>query len=288
MKIKYRLINSKVNCGAYNYFYLPRFIWAVICLVFFSASIHADDYIQVDELFFQNFHYKEYNDFGVLLDREDGNIPGVGVAVAKDWGDHSSILNASFSRETVKYDGRTAGGSLLTTDTKEQIVDVTALILWAGTQSENHPNLITGIGYRKWDRDIQATASTNRLREIYKWPYWIVGVNFAVWQHSHWKIGFDWRLTRTIKPSIYVKLPGFDNVNLDLGTENSFRVSVPISYQINPNHLMLFEAYYQTWNVGNSRTQRLYTNGSPTAYSVSEPESFTEVYGVSLSVRFNY
>ena len=259
----------------------------VIWLVFLTASVQADSYLQLGGSQ-ESFHYKEFSNSGILLDREDGNIPGVSAEIARDQEAYSGILNIGFAGSRVAYDGRTQGGRPLVTRTKEQMLDASAILSWPGKDNAWNPRLLTGVGFRKWARDIQATSASNRLYERYQWFYWIVGFNFNMWQYKQWSVGFDWRLLRPINPSIYVEYPGYDSEMLALGAEDSIRVSVPISYQLNSKELILIESYYQTWNLAPSSSKRLYSGGSPTSLSISEPESKTEVYGIQLSLRFKY
>lgn len=257
-------------------------------LTLFSTPIQAESYLQFGGLQ-KGFHYKEYSVTGTLIDREDGNIPGISAELARDWGAFSGIFNAGLADGRVTYDGRTQGGIPLITRTKEQILDLSAIISWSsGVQANNNPRLLAGLGHRKWVRDIQATATTDRLYERYQWSYWLVGLNFRTWKNNKWEIGFDGRFLRPIKPSIYVEYPGYDSVTIALGAENSLRVSVPITYQLSAKELILIEGYYQTWNLSRSSSKLLYSGGMPTSGSIAEPDSITEIYGVQLSLRFKY
>jgi len=234
----------------------------------------------------QNFHYKETDAQGAMLDREDGLLPGVEIAARIRNGRYTSLITASLHGGTITYDGQTQGGSSLTTDTQERIADVAVSIMRTIDPSSTSPRLSAGFGYREWRRDIQPTNFTSGLYETYRWPYWMLGVNADFLQNGHWKAGLDWRLMRPIYPTIEIEADGFDPLTLDLGARLSVYVGFPVEYRFRSKQSIVIRPYWQTWFLERSNSKRLYSNGNPTGLIATEPDSETVILGITASLRF--
>src|SRR2546422_2511126 len=68
-----------------------------------------------------NFGYKEFNDSGRLLDREDANIPGTMLRFSHSRKPFLFASDISYYRGDVVYDGQTNTGIPITTRTGEKI-----------------------------------------------------------------------------------------------------------------------------------------------------------------------
>ena len=58
----------------------------------------------------QDFGYKEFNDQNVLIDREDGLMPGLLVEFGSQWQDVAGIFRFELFDGLVDYDGQTQSG----------------------------------------------------------------------------------------------------------------------------------------------------------------------------------
>jgi hypothetical protein len=234
----------------------------------------------------QNFHYKETDTQGAVLDREDGLLPGVegGIGIHNDG--YTLLLTGSLHRGTVTYDGQTQYRTPLTTDTEERIVDVSALIKFHTGRSKDSLRVIEGLGFREWRRDIQSTGPVLGLYEIYRWRYLMLGVEADVFHSGPWKASFDVRLTRPVHPTIEIEAPGYDPFTLELGAHYGMNLRFPVEYRFAARQSIVITPYWQTWKLGHSNHKRLYANGVPTPYTAQEPDSETVIFGVSAAIRF--
>jgi hypothetical protein len=234
------------------------------------------------------FDYREFDTQDDELLKETGLLPGVSFELGKNAPGFSPVFLFHFAANTVDYDGRTQGGSPLSTDTRERISDFT-LLLRAKTEPVSGvvPGISLGMGYREWRRDIQPTPITARLFETYRWKYLQAGL-FLHWRsNARWRLAVDASVLRPLDPSIEAYVAGYDAITLDLNAEDSYRVSLPIHYRVSEKTTWVFEPYWQSWNLGRSEPGRLRINGVPTSSLVTEPDSETNVWGVTLRARFD-
>lgn len=260
------------------------------------SAITATTHAQLDqpETFAQvgpsllSFHYKETAARNAVLDREDGLLPGIEISSGIRTDLFAALIAASFHGGTITYDGKTQTGSPLTTDTRESIADVAISITRAIGPSDYSPQLVAGFGYREWRRDIQSTNSTVGLFEVYRWTYWMLGVEADVLRNDSWNAGIDWRLMRPVHPTIEVEVPGFDPLTLELGSGYSMAIGLPIEYRLGAGRSIVVRPYWQSWYLERSDFKRLYAGGSPTGFSAQEPDSETMVFGVSTLLNFSF
>jgi hypothetical protein len=234
----------------------------------------------------QNFHYKETDAQGAVLDREDGLLAGVEGSIGIHDDGYTLLLSGSLHRGTITYNGQTQGGTPLTTDTEERIADVSALIKFHTGRSKDSLRVIEGLGYREWRRDIQSTGPVLGLYEIYRWRYLMLGVEADVFHNGPWKASFDVRLTRPVHPTIEIEAPGFDPLTLKLGARYGVIFRFPVEYRFASRQAIVITPYWQTWFLERSNSKRLYSNGNPTGLIATEPDSETIILGITASLRF--
>lgn len=224
----------------------------------------------------QDFSYKEFDDSDVLLDREDGYLPGVMLEFGEYWQAGSGAFRVEMFGGNVDYDGQTQTGIPLKTKTYERIRTVEALFRFdIKSFSKNKAQLIVGLGHREWRRDILATNITRNLFEVYRWKYLILGGAGTLWQNGKWSGGINVHWLRPINPTMSVNISGFDNVTLDLGSRNGVRIDFPFQFLTATHRQWAFAPYWETWRLGRS-DKRL---------TISEPRSETNIVGMTISLR---
>ncbi|NOX76965.1 MAG: hypothetical protein GXP17_10215, partial [Gammaproteobacteria bacterium] len=234
----------------------------------------------------QNFGYKEFDTQNVLLDREDGLLPGLVMEFGKNWQSVSLALRFERFDGPVNYDGQTQAGTALVTKTDERITTVETQLRFKLKQFPQHDvMLIAGLGYREWRRNIRATNTTSRLFEVYRWNYLSLGGAATLWRRGQWSGGIDVRWLRPVRPNISVNVIGFDEINLDLKPRNSARVSFPFHMGTMAGQSWMLTPYWESWYFERSEEKRLTMEGMPSAFVVSEPRSETNILGITLSVQ---
>lgn len=251
----------------------------------FAYAESTNNYIHIG-MGIQDFGYKEFNEQGVLLNREDGLVPGVKIEMGKNWQDFSGELCFKLFDGVVDYDGQTQSGIPLRTDTDERIITFEGLLRYKLRLSpQNNANLIAGIGHREWRRDIRGTGIVSGLFEIYRWKYLIVGGAATFWQKGKWSAGIDVRWLRPIRPTMMVDIVGYDEVTLDLESRSSARVNFPIRIFGTYEREWTISPYWESWRLGRSDDEQLTINGVPTPATVHEPRSKTNIVGLTVSVK---
>lgn len=234
----------------------------------------------------QDFGYKEFDDQDVLLDREDGPMPGFVMEAGSNWQDVSGTLRFELFSGLVKYDGQTQSGIPLTTDTDERITKFEALLRFdVKALADNDGVFIAGLGHREWRRDIRATNITSGLFEVYRWKYLTVGGAVTFLRREKWSGEVDVRWLWPIAPTMSLNLTGFDAVTLNLKSRSSARVGFNFRFVTDAGQKWAISPYWESWNLGRSNDARLTVSGAPTALTVHEPRSETNVGGVAVTVR---
>lgn len=268
---------------------LIKFDWLWFCLlvgIFLPVWVHAnsdDSYFQLG-VSVQDFGYKEYDDQDVLLDREDGLVPGFMMEFGAGWDPLSAAFRLEVAGGVVDYDGQTQSGMPIKTDTHEKITNLQVVLRHKlKSFSQLDGILIGGIGHRVWRRDIRATNITSRLFEVYRWQYWMLGGTATVWRRGQWSASVDARWMRPIEPTISVNLIGYDEIHLNLESRNSARVS--FSLRMEGEKEWIITPYWESWYLGRSADKNLRVGGVSTSGAVHEPRNETDIVGLTISVQ---
>lgn len=237
-----------------------------------------------------DFRYKEYEDGGRLLDGEDGFIPGLLLGVSESDGDWVYKGKFLYHAGNVLYQGQTNTGIPIATRTDEKIIDATFLAERWHRDGDDQKRYAWygGLGYRHWFRDIRSTSTSggmpvSGLTEIYQWWYGLVGAKRVLSEagKSQWQV--DLRLTRTVRPTIHIELPNYDNATLDLGARYGTRLSLPWRYELEKASVFFVEPYMESWSIGRSPTTPLSSNGVPVT-TIYEPRSEGRNTGIILGI----
>jgi len=109
-----------------------------------------------------NFDYKEYDINNVLLDKEDGTIPGLTFSLTRHWLNWSIDIKLDNHKGVVAYTGQTTTSIPVTSKTDTNILDYSFSInRWFTTQNNTRFAIYTGYGQHKWQRNIRSTTTNN-------------------------------------------------------------------------------------------------------------------------------
>jgi hypothetical protein len=234
----------------------------------------------------QDIGYQEFNDYDVLLDREDGLLPGLTMEFGQQWQSLTASLRFEVIDGVAYYDGQTQGGSPLKTRSDERIVMLSALLRYPlQLLPEFRPTFIAGLGYREWRRSIRATSTSTSLYEVYRWPYWTLGAAANLWRQNAWSFGIEAYWLRPWRPAMVVTPLGYDRVRLDLGARSSARIGLPISWNSASQQRRTVTLYWQSWRLARSADKTLTSGGVITTGTAYEPRSVTNMFGISLTLQ---
>ena len=234
-----------------------------------------------------DFTYKEFDDDNVLLDREDGLIPGFIMGYKQKGNNLITDVFFSYHATDIQYDGQTQSGVPVTTRSDADIYEFQAKIASEFRTRGNYQyEMYGGVGYRFWQRNIRSTAAATGIFEEYDWTYLMLGAKFPLMKTSGSSLDFDIQYTRMIQANIFVQLSslGADDVNLALGKENGYRFSLPWRMQAQSSSVWVIEPYYESWEIGKSEIKPITVGGIPTGFVVWEPRSETGNSGVNIKM----
>ena len=237
-----------------------------------------------------NFGYKEFSTNNILLDREDGTIPGLTFALTRNWEHWSADLNITHHKGIIDYTGQTQGGTSLTSKTDTDIVDYSLSInRWITTQNKTQFALYSGYGKHTWQRNIRSTTTSggipvSGLYEEYRWSYAQLGTKLALIHNSKKKWLLDLQYNKMLDAEIDVLFGSFDPITLQLGQKWGVRFSSPYRTQVKNQLFIEIEPYYEYWKIARSETKRLRINNFLTNTSVAEPRSDTQNFGINLTI----
>ena len=268
-----------------KYYFVFILLLSSICSQYAIAG-QLDNNLNVG-ISLQDFSYTEFGDTDIVLNREDGLLPGFILGAGVHWDNFSGVLRGEIFNGLVDYNGQTQSGIPLKAKTDEKITRVEATLHFnLKPFNQYNMSVLAGIGYREWRRDINATRITLSLLEIYRWKYWTLGTSVTFFKKGKRSAGVNVRLLRPIKPTLDVKFPGFDEVTLDLGVNDSARLELFYHFVLRNNQQWTISPYWEYWYMGRSPNKGLTINGVSTVNVAWEPRSDTKIFGVLLSERF--
>jgi hypothetical protein len=224
-----------------------------------------------------DFDYEEFFDNGISANREEGLIPGLTGGLSVKQGQWFAETGLRASIGTVDYHGP------VESDTDEEIIDWNLL---AGRElfrkDRASIGLFAGVGYHRWNRDIQSTATASGLFETYDWWYGMLGVRGEYRFSSAIQFRVDAYLTRTVNPEVEVEFEAnFDDVTLPLGEKTGRRIILTLDRRLNNRMRVWVSPWYEFQELGRSPTRNLTSNGIITG-TVFEPRSETKNYGIAI------
>lgn len=234
------------------------------------------------------YNYQEFDEQGEYLDGEFGFMNGVGISVEKKMAEVEMRLSIERSVGSIRYVGQLISGAFYATETDEEIDNFLIEGRFRPKMNEHSmPILLAGLGNRVWRRDIKPSGGVDGLYEEYRWQYGMLGLAAELRANTRWTIGVEGRWYRQLNPKIDVDLGGsYDEVTLDLGSKNNFRLSSLTKYHHSDSMAFEMELYLQTWHIGRSDSGEITGTGPLVGSSVVEPKSETYVTGVHFSAIF--
>ncbi len=198
-------------------------------------------------LSWMDFSYKEFDDGGEILDREDGSLPGLGIGLNQPFGRWTVDAELTYHAGRVEYRGQTQPIRVShTTDTDETIWDGAVYVSYA--VAEQPLRLLGGLGYRFWERDIQPAYNEDLgytvpgLLEYYYWYYLTLGAQIYVTED----FSVDARALRPVDATMELAVNG-SNSKFDMGERWGLRLATPWRTVVSPSLVVILEPYLQYW-----------------------------------------
>jgi Outer membrane protein beta-barrel domain len=225
--------------------------------------------------------------------KEDGTLAGVSLRLARrigQWEVEGALEGVQGKND---YNGVNSAG---TRETKNSDASITQASVRVGRWflANDRVSLYGGLGYFRWDRDIQTTTSLGPSLD-YDWPYVMAGAKLRLHESERVSVMVDVRVTKPINPQADYKVAQvYAPVSLDLGSELGFHIELPVSYHFSESNSIEFVPFYERIKIGESKTKPLFLpNGSPSCFTdpntkqllcenIKEPDSRAESYGLAV------
>lgn len=261
--------------------------WFILLMLsfFISANAYAYEISYAADLY--RFGYKEFDDAGVLLDREDGFVPGAKFSVSSDKEIDHLIFSgrAAVYGGSVDYDGQTQLSVPFQTTTDTSFFHFGADLGYSFT----HFDLYGTATYKLWERNILSGRDANGggvsgLKEDYSW--WELGIKIAKTissEKNNNKIRLGAEIFSIEHPELDVHLIGFDTAKLKLASKYGYRLTADHVWPVSPALSFALGTYYEFYEFGRSPNVQPTLFGSPAGPQIFEPKSETSSWGFNVS-----
>lgn len=242
--------------------------------------------------------YTEFDINGTWYDEETGALPGLLLGSTLHWPNWYASLELNYYFGDVDYRGQTQSfkssslsGLPINSRSNANIFDTTAI---TGYQFST-VTLYGGLGYYFRRRNILPTTTDSGLQvagmlEFYSWSYAMLGGNVPLFRTWTSHLSLDARVTRMLQADMEVNFlgyGGYDNARLNLGKDWGLRLALPWTFRSSGNGpAITIEPWYARWNLKRGNVVELTTKGAYTGSVVSEPQSETRNFGISVYFRF--
>lgn len=252
------------------------------------ASLHAAEPRGLELSLGIAFGYLDYEETdidGRRLNRETGVLPGLVASVSETAGPWRAELAGSYFAAEVDYDGVTNLGNPARTHTDARISDLSLSVAHRLAVTQQHPVDITvGLGWRRWQRDIQSTPTATGVDETYDWPYVHLGV-ISEWPLHTGTVRGGLRLQQSMAPRLDARFGGGASINdLEPDAKLGTRLNLAWISKLSATRSIVIESWYETWRFDASAPGTVFQAGVPVG-TAFEPASDTHFVGLSLSYR---
>jgi opacity protein-like surface antigen len=225
--------------------------------------------------------------------KEDGTLAGLSLRLARRIGQWEVEGALQAVQGENGYSGINSANVRETKNSDASIANASVRVgRWFLTN--DRVSVYGGLGYRRWDRDVETTSSIGPSLDYY-WPYVMVGAKLRVHESERLTFLVDLRVTKPINPQVDFKVPQFfAPVNLDLSSKLGYRIELPVSYHFSESNSIEFVPFYERIKIGESETKPLFLpDGTPSCFvdpntnqllceNIKEPDSKAESYGLAI------
>jgi len=231
-----------------------------------------------------HFDYTEFGTANETLDRELGWLPGLEFKLSHTITTNWSVdIYSAYYQGTVDYDGQTQSGNSLTTNTDTMLLRFGGQIT---TELYKKTGVFAGTQLHQWNRDINSTANTSGIDEIYNWVEYSIGIksDFFINQNNNLNIDIAYLLIRNTDLDVDLSRVDLGSTTLDLGDGTGTRLNLNWKRIAPDNTHYDLSLFIELWEFGRSNS-KLTQGGSPNVL-VTEPRSETQNIGVKLNIEY--
>lgn len=228
--------------------------------------------------------YRESAASGGRLNRETGLLPGIAGQIGYQTGRWRYQLSANYFAADVDYRGRTNTGRTVDSQTDTAIWEVGAQLAHQLTADAMGLSLQAGLGWRRWERNIQSVPTALGIDETYDWPHLHVGVS-GQWPLASGGLQWTLRVQQPIDSRLEARfLNDLDRAKLEPEARLGARAALAWQHNLSGGRALVLQAWYDYWEFAASEPEVLTQGGIPVG-TVQEPASKTRFVGVTLAFR---
>jgi hypothetical protein len=252
--------------------------------VFFCGHAHADFAVDIQHSL-TYFHYREFNDTGTRLNKEEGILAGASGFIAYDSGPAEVSISATHLAGKIDYDGQTQGGLAHSTKTSEQLSSIDFMAAYQPA-TIGWLSFYLNISGHQWTRDIKARLSVSGLEEVYSWCRYALGtaIQFPLSQTDDVDIDIAYGVIRNADVVVKLDRHGFGKPRLALPGRPWLSFGLGLTRRLQQNATVGIDIRYQRFEFGRSENMAL--NNGTTLITIHEPRSETESLQLALGVSF--
>jgi hypothetical protein len=238
----------------------------------------------------ENFKHVETTPLGNV--KEDGALYGLSLRLARKIGQFEIEGALSHLTNEVDYQGFAVDPSNGNTfpDSKSSDARITEASIRVARwflATGDRVGLYGGVGYRRWDRDVENNSTSNGQNLDYAWPFVMLGAKFSLHRSERASLMVDVRVTKPLDPKVDVTVTNRSvPLTLELGSKIGYRVEVPFSYKITQTGGIEVAPFYERIELEKSKPKIL-TALDPTdplnGLSILEPDAETETFGLHIN-----
>ena len=232
-----------------------------------------------------DFSYAEFDSGNRLLDEENGNIPGLSVALSSKALSRRLLIRAQFYAGRVEYDGQTQDAVPFTTETDQQIYILNVQQFFSDAGDERLEWLI-GVELWRWNRDILSQATVDGLFEKYSWQTLGAGFSMRLLQRAASKVWLECQLLQVLSPRMSIRLDnGFTGVSL--GERPGYRLRFVYQQSLSRQWQWRAEAFVQHFEFAQS--EPVLVNGFfGQSVVLREPRSVSRYQGLQIAMNYRF
>jgi len=256
-----------------------------ICLSIYLPQLQAiQNQLSIDTVL-MDFDYAEYSDANILLDEENGALPGISLQLSLHNTTRRLLSRFQYFNGQVNYDGQTQGGIDFGTNSNEILYSF-SIKQFFKHDNEARLEWLLGIELWFWDRDILSRNNVQGLFEKYQWQELSAGLSMQILQQQKQQAWLEAQLIQTLSPRMSIQLDQ-DFGTVTLGTNLGYRLRFIYQQALSPQWHWQLQAFVQYLEFGKSN--RIAVDGFfGQSVVLVEPRSISRHRGLSIGLRYDF
>lgn len=263
---------------------------SLLFLLALAQPTHAAEVTAAFDLTWRDYDARETTTSGFVLNREQGDLPGVALALGLGGPLGHWTLQVAHEQGDVVYRGLTQLGLPVRTTTR---LDVKRLLLGWSPQWELKLGPVAlmphaGLSWQRIDRAIQANAMASALTEKLDATAARLGLMARLPLAGIWSLQAEGQVSRPLHQSLHVNTFGFyDSFTLRPGARTADRLALGVVWRAAEHWQGGLWVSREHWRFGESVAREIFRDGEAVG-SANYPGSRQRLDGLALRVAYTF